>query len=318
MIMVLSNSISFTDHIRSSDGSAKNFCPRCTKDAIVTDSNGEIACTNCGYVVTQRSEERGKEWRNFSDDGRDRARSGTPTTLRKYDMGLSTTIGSGDIDSSGNRITPSMKITMQRLRTWDSRSKLSTTSHRNLSHAFNELNRLNDKLALNDMVVEKTAYIYRKAVEKGLARGRSITSLLVASVYAACRDTETPRTLKDIASASNVKRKTIAHSYRLLIRELDLKMPVLDPIKCISRIASKANISEKSKRKALEMIRMAVEAKISSGKGSMGLAATALYAACVINGEDMTQHRIADASGVTSVTIMNRYKGLKAGLHLEI
>ena len=317
-IVVLSDSVLFDNEQNVSSTSAKNSCPRCTKGSIVTDPNGEVACTNCGYVVTQTGEELRKEWRNFSDDKRDRARTGAPTTLTKYDMGLNTTIDRGDRDSSGNRITPSMKITMHRLRSWDERSKLHSIANRNLSRAFNELNRLNDRLALNDMVMEKTAYIYRKAEEKGLTRGRSITSLLAASVYVACRDTETPRNLTDIANASNVKRKTVSRCYRLLIRELDLKMPVVDPIKCISRIANKADISEKSKRKALEMIKMAIDAKISSGKGPMGLAATALYIACVLNGESMTQERIAEASGVTSVTIRNRYKGLKTGLNVKI
>jgi transcription initiation factor TFIIB len=317
-IMVLSNSVPFDNKQNVSGASAKNLCPRCSKGAIVTDANGEVACINCGYVVTQISEDQGKEWRNFNDDRHDRARAGAPTTLTKYDMGLNTTIGRGDRDSSGNPVTPSMRITMHRLRNWDSRSKLHSTANRNLSHAFNEMNRLNDKLALNDMVMEKTAYIYRKAEEKGLARGRSIISLLAASLYSACRDTETPRTLKEIANSCNLKKKDVARCYRLLIRELDLKMPVVDPSKCISKIANKADISERSKRKALEMIRMAMEEKISSGKSPMGLAATALYIACVLNGESMTQERIAEASGVTSVTIRNRYKGIKTGLNIKI
>jgi len=316
-IVVLSNStLSDKQNVRSIP--AKNLCPRCAKGSIVSDTSGEIVCTNCGYVVTQTIEDPGKEWRSFSDDNHDRARTGAPTSLTKYDMGLNTTIGSSDRDSSGNPIAMSMKITMHRLRDWDSRSKLHSTSDRNLSRAFNEMDRLNDKLALNDMVIEKTAYIYRKAEEMGLTRGRSITSLLSASVYAACRDTETPRTLADIASASNVKRKEVARCYRLLVRDLELKMPVVDPSKCISRIANKANISEKSKRKALEMIDMAKKSKMSAGKGPMGLAATALYTACVLNGESTTQKVIAEAAGVTEVTIRNRYKGLKTGLNIEM
>ncbi|MGH9934048.1 MAG: transcription initiation factor IIB [Nitrososphaerales archaeon] len=295
-----------------------NLCPRCTKGSIVSDTSGEVACTNCGYVVTQISEDQGKEWRNFGDDTHDRARTGAPTSLTKYDMGLSTTIGSSDRDSSGNSIPMSMKLTMHRLRDWDRRSKLRSPADRNLSRAFNELGRVGEKLALNDMVIEKTAYIYRKAEEKRLTRGRSITSLLAASVYSACRDTETPRTLKEVANSCNIKKKEVGRCYRLLIKELDLKMPVVDPAKCISKIANKAGISEKSKRKALEMIRMAIDEKISSGKGPMGLAATALYMACVLNGESMTQERIAEASGVTSVTIRNRYKGLKTGLEIKM
>jgi transcription initiation factor TFIIB len=50
----------------------------------------------------------------------------------------------------------------------------------------------------------------------------------------------------------------------------------------------------------------------------MGLAAAALYIACVINNEKRTQKVIADAAGVTEVTIRNRYKGLKEALGLDV
>ena len=48
----------------------------------------------------------------------------------------------------------------------------------------------------------------------------------------------------------------------------------------------------------------------------MGLAAAALYVACVRNGENKTQRDVAEAAGVTEVTIRNRYKGLKIALNL--
>jgi len=61
---------------------------------------------------------------------------------------------------------------------------------------------------------------------------------MASALYAACRDTETPRNLKDVEQAANIKRKEIARCYRLLIKELDLKMPVTDSVLCIARIAS--------------------------------------------------------------------------------
>jgi transcription initiation factor TFIIB len=48
----------------------------------------------------------------------------------------------------------------------------------------------------------------------------------------------------------------------------------------------------------------------------MGLAAAALYVACVMLNENKTQKDVAEAAGVTEVTIRNRYKGLKASLNL--
>ncbi|TAK24491.1 MAG: transcription initiation factor IIB, partial [Nitrosarchaeum sp.] len=147
-------------------------------------------------------------------------------------------------------------------------------------------------------------------------RGRSIPGLIAASLYAACRNTETPRTLTDVANGINIKRKDIARCYRLLLRELDLKMPVVNPIRCISRISSIAELSEKTKRKAVEILDQATKIELSAGKDPMGLAAAALYLSCVINGENKTQKDIAVAAGVTEVTIRNRYKGLKEALEI--
>jgi transcription initiation factor TFIIB len=204
-----------------------------------------------------------------------------------------------------------MKNTIERLRTWDSRSQVHNSEDRNLRQALNELTRIKDKIALSTNVLEKAAYLYRKVLEKKLVRGRSISAMLAASLYAACRDTETPRTLKDVSAAANVKRKDIARCYRLLYHELDLKMPVVNSVQCIARISSQLELSEKTKRYAIKILQDAQDSKESSGKDPMGLAATALYISCMKNGNPITQRDLAEASGVTEVTIRNRYKGFK-------
>ncbi|KKM62727.1 hypothetical protein LCGC14_1518740 [marine sediment metagenome] len=302
-----------TQMIRTSDK-----CQRCGKGSMLTDNNtGEMFCSKCGFVVSDRTEREGPEWRSFSkDEHGDRARTGTPTSLAMHDMGLATIINPINKDASGKPLTASMKSTIERLRTWDSRSQVHEPIDRNFRQAFSELNRLKDKLALSNAVIEKTAYIYRKALDKSLVRGRSIPALVAASLYAACRNTQTPRTLTDVANGINIKRKDIARCYRLLLRELDLKMPVVDPTKCVARIASISSLSEKTKRKALEFLDEASRIEVSAGKDPMGFAAAALYLACVMLGENKTQKDIAQAAGVTEVTIRNRYKGLKEELKL--
>ena len=228
-----------------------------------------------------------------------------------HDMGLATIINPANKDASGRPLTSTMKSTIERLRTWDSRSQVHEPVDRNFRQAFSELNRLKDKLSISDAVIEKAAYIYRKALDKGLVRGRSISALMASALYAACRDTSTPRNLKDVEQAANIKRKDIARCYRLLVKELDLKMPVTDSVQCVARIASKIGIQEKTKRFATKVLKTAQENEVSAGKDPMGLAAAALYLACVKNGEDKTQRDIAEAANVTEVTIRNRYKGLK-------
>jgi transcription initiation factor TFIIB len=232
-------------------------------------------------------------------------------------MGLATVIGKNNNDSSGRKLDASMHSTMQRLRTWDFRTRARTSTDRNLIQAFSELGRLKDKLGLSDAIIEKTAYIYRKAQEKRMIRGRSTSSILAAAVYIACREMGASRTLREVAETTDVKRKVISRSYRLLIHELGIIVPLVDPMKCIAKIANKAKLSEKTKRMAIDAMNDLTEKKISAGKAPMGLAATVLYLSCLRNGENVTQKNIAEAAGVTEVTIRNRVKDLRARLDLD-
>ncbi len=282
---------------------------------IMDTPGGELYCSNCGFVVKDKIEETGPEWRSFSNEERDdRSRAGLPTSVAMHDMGLATVIGSTNKDASGKSLSGSMKSTVERLRTWDRRSQVHQSADRNLRQAFGELRRFSDKLSVSEAVTERAAYIYRKALERNLVRGRSIAGIIAASLYAACRDGEIPRTLKDLASVSNVKKKDIARSYRLLLKEMDIKMPVVDPAKCVSKIASRAGISEKTQRRALEILNRAEQTRISAGKDPMGLAASALYVACVLEREQITQRDVAEAAGVTGVTIRSRSKSLRSTL----
>ena len=97
----------------------------------------------------------------------------------------------------------------------------------------------------------------------------------------------------------------------MVFRELDLKIPVADPVKGVSRIASIAGLGEKTKRKAINMLNKAKKLGIVAGKDPMGIAAAALYLACIHSGGNKTQKEITIASGVTEVTIRNRCAGLK-------
>ncbi|TFH01893.1 MAG: transcription initiation factor IIB, partial [Nitrosopumilus sp.] len=285
-------------------------CPSCGDKKMVTDQNtGELFCGKCGFVVNDKISDTGAEWRSFANDETNRARVGAGTSLTMHDMGLSTIIGTQNKDSTGKPLTSAMKSSIERLRTWDSRTQAHSSAERNLRQALNEMDKLKDKLALTDAVIEKAAYIYRKAMEKKLVRGRSIQGLVAACLYASCRNTETPRTLDDIAKGINIRRKDVARCYRLIYRELELKMPVVDPVKGVSRIASIAKLTEKSKRKAIVILERAKILGIVAGKDPMRIAAAALYLACISTGEVKSQKDNSIASGVTEVTIRNRCAG---------
>jgi transcription initiation factor TFIIB len=295
-------------------------CSICKSDKIITDlESGEIICSNCGMVISDKIQQINRqEWHTFNaEEASDRSRTGIPTSLARHDMGLSTIVGRTDRDASGYKIDAAMRSTMERLRTWDFRTQAHTPTDRNLRQAFSELDRLKDKLGLPDAIVEKTAYIYRKAQERGLVRGRTIPAVLAAAIYIACREMGISKTLKDIVAVSNIRLKKISKTYRKLLVELDYKVPVSDPMKCISRVANNTNLSERTKHQALYMMNEVAEKEISVGKDPMGLAATVLYASCLKTGEKITKTEIAKSAGVTEVTLRNRFKDLRSRIKLK-
>ena len=294
-------------------------CSGCNNEKLITDpDSGEVICNNCGRVLSEKLLETGPEWRTFAADKAEvRARTGMPESLARHDMGLSTMMGREDRDASGNKLDPSMRTRMNRLATWDKRSQLHTPKDRSLSQAFFQLDVLKDKLRLSDGIVEKTAYIYRKAQSNNLTRGRTISGVLAAAIYIACREMEAHRTLDDISTASNVTRKEVSKNFRVLHTRLNLKIPQQDPMKCIAKVANIAKLSEKTKRMAAEIMSNAMKEQISAGKDPMGLAASVLYLSSIKTGESVTQMSIARAAGVTEVTVRNRFKDLKSKLQLD-
>jgi len=305
---------------RRSNQASEEVCSECGSGNIIHDNeSGEIICGNCGLVITGSIINKGPEWRAFTQTEKEsRSRVGVPLSFSVHDKGLTTMIGRVGRDAFGRKIPLKTKLQMLRLRKWQIRSRVHSSVDRNLAQAMAELDRLTDKLHIPPSIKEKAAVIYRKALDKGLVRGRSISAIAAASLYAACRTSQTPRTLRELAQHSPIEKKDIARCYRLLLRELNIRMPIPAAQLRVPKIAAKVNVGEKTQQRAVEILREAERLKTTAGKDPMGLAAAALYIACVMNDEKRTQKMIADAAGVTEVTIRNRYKGLKEALDLEI
>ena len=241
------------------------------------------------------------------------ARTGPAASLTMYDRGLSTVIGSNK-DSSGNTLPSKTKYEFNRLRTWDQRSKSRKTA--SLSKAFTLLHGMKTKLGIPYNVVENAAYIYRKIVSAKLTRGRTMASLISASLYAACRENNIPRTLDDIANAGNVERRILSRDLRTIIKKLELNLNQYDTASFISKISNNMNLKEKTKRGAFEILKRCEKEQITAGKHPVAQAAASLYISCIINGEKISQKKFSVESGVSDVTIRNRVVLIKKTLKL--
>jgi len=295
-------------------------CPECHNPHISRDySRGEVVCNNCGFVIDEDLIDHGPEWRAFDSEQREkRARIGAPMTYTIHDKGLSTTIGWMNRDSYGKSIPTRNRAQLYRLRKWQRRIRINGATERNLSIALTGLDRMASGMGLPRIVRETAAMIYRKAVFKNLVRGRSMDGVSTASLYAACRQCNVPRTLNEIADHSNVSKKEICRTFRFISRELGLKMMPTSPSDYIARFCSQLDLSGNVQSKAGEILQDAAENELTSGRGPTGLAAASIYIASVLCGERKTQRKIAEVAGVTEVTIRNRYKELADKLDISI
>jgi len=293
-------------------------CPECGSTNLVLDSKmGEHVCRGCGLVLQDDIPSQEAEWRAFTPQEREaRARAGAPTSYSHYDKGLSTIIRV-ERDALGRPLSPKVKQQMWRLRRWQTRSKVHASQSRNLMLSMSELQRLSDILHIPSSVHDMAAIIYRKTLNKGLVRGRSIGGMVAGALYAAVRFSKVPRTLKEIAEASQRTQKEIARSYSVIVRNLDIRMPVNDPTSYVTKIAEKAKVSSDVEGLAIKLMREAKSRYATTGKDPSGLAAAIIYLSARMLKEKVTQAQLAKAANVTEVTVRNRKRDLMKSLDLK-
>lgn len=295
-------------------------CPSCKSTHLTKDyTRAEIVCESCGLVIDAELIDHGPEWRAFDNAQREkRSRIGAPLTYTRHDKGLSTTISWQNKDAYGKSIPSRNRAQIYRLRKWQVRTRISDSTERNLALALTSLDRLSSKLGIPRNVRETAAMIYRKAVQRKLIRGRTIEGVASAVLYAACRQCNVPRTLEEISKISGMNKKEIGRNYRNISRQLELKLLPTTPQDYISRFASYLKLSNEVQTKTSYILKKAAEKELTSGRGPTGLAAAALYMASVLCAERRTQREIAEITGVTEVTIRNRYKELSEKLDIDI
>lgn len=282
-----------------------DLCVVCSGQLISDPDTGEEVCSNCG-VVARENLELAAERRAFTLEEMDkRYRTGEPASLMMYDMGLSSFIDNKNIDANGKQIQGYTEI--DRLRRLNKITVSNNSKTKNLNKAMREIRRITEILGIGTPVAERAAYIYRKALEKELIKGRSITGIVAATIYIACKDTGTPRSIHEIQEViGNADRKNISYYYKFLLREMKIHVPLPMPSNSISRIADKARLSEKTVRKALEILALVGDNAMLSGKNPVSLAAASLYLATIETSEYTTQLRIAIAADVSTVTVRKR------------
>ncbi|GAB6148014.1 transcription initiation factor IIB [Stetteria hydrogenophila] len=284
--------------------------PPCPPEEIVYDPwLGVKICRKYGYIIEEGVISDDAEWRAYTPEEKQRrSRVGTPLSVSSPNYGADSMLAR----RYGTRLP--QKVTRLIRGSGFASAGVTGNMDRNINQALSKIKEIAASLGLPDYVAEEAARIYREAAARGLTRGRSINAMAAAAVFAACRIHNLPYTLEDIAKVVDTReadpKREIGRNFRLLVRDLDLKIPVIKPELYVSRIASALGLPEDVQAAAMRIIEIAKKYGLTAGKDPGGLAAAAVYMAAQKKGYKKTQKEVASVSGVTEVTVRNRYKEL--------
>jgi len=281
-------------------------CPTCGGDEFAYNyERGEVVCKVCGTVVLEQLLDLGPEWRASGEKGK-RARTSAPLT-RLVSEALTTVIDWKDV--SGKELDTKRKLEVNRLRKLQTRSRFQTPYERNFIQAAQELERLRSAMGIPRPCIEQAMEIYRQALEKGVARGRSVEAMAAAALYTACRMLKTPRPLDEFARYTKTPKEEVARCYRLLLSELNVKVPISDPALYIPRIADQLKLSGEVVKTAIEIIRKARRA--TTGSRPATVAAAAVYLAAHICCSPITYAAVAAAAGTTPAAVRDLVRKMR-------
>ena len=289
-------------------------CPICGGDRFVYNyERGEVVCAACGAVVQELMLDLGPEWRAFtSEEEGQRARTGAPLT-RLTSEALTTVIDWRGRDAFGKELDIKTKLKMIRLWKWQNKARVQTSYERNLAEAAQELERLKSSMGVPRPCVEQAM----KTIEAILInmRGCGVAAIAAAALYIACRIMKTPRQLNELVKYAKASRREVARCYRRMLKELNIKAPIGDPILYVPKIAGQLKLSGEVVKTAIDILQRAK--KVGVRGTPAGIAAAAVYIASLLHGDSKTQKEAAKAAGVTEVTVRNHYKKLVKTLNIK-
>ena len=285
-------------------------CPECGGTHLIRDElRGEVVCDACGLVISESAVDLGPEWTAFSSEEYDRlARGGAPRGYTSQSLGLTTVIPIATRDSRGNLIPMREREKYFRMRKLQRHSGHSRPGERSLPETMIVLDRVASALGLPKALKEQAGFLCKKALEKGLLRGRKIAGIVAAAVYASCRMGGVPRTLEEMQHATGVRKKEIGKSYGILLRALGLRVPPSKPADYLSRFCSELGLGAHVQRQALRILKEIDDADGSLSLSPVGTSAAAIYLASLACGERRPQKLVAKVAGVSEVTLRNRFR----------
>jgi len=274
-----------------------NFCPECGGGTISIQQRGETVCKQCGLVVNEKEVDIFHSGiRAYSKQEKDKKeRTGCPISILMPDIGLSTIIDRTKIKNPD----------LRRAAKWNTHL---TWEKRNMLIAITELKRIGGNLNFPDRVKKAAVRLYKEVFKKNLLRGRSINGMIAACAYYVCKKERVPITLQEILGEASINDNIVKKCYKILVRELNLKSPHIDPVALIPRYCADLGLDIHIEKEAIKVLKNFIANTSICGKDPKGLCAGSIYLVAKLKNKKISQKDISKVIGVTEVTLRSRYK----------
>ena len=225
-----------------------NFCPECGGGTISIHQRGETVCQQCGLVVGEKEVDISHSGiRAYSKSEKDKKeRTGCPISILMPDIGLSTIIDRTKIKNPD----------LRRAAKWNTHL---SWEKRNMLIAITELKRIGGNLNFPERVKKAAVRLYKEVFKKNLLRGRSINGMIAACAYYVCKKERVPITLQEILGEASINDNIVKKCYKILVRELNLKSPHIDPVALIPRYCADLGLSIQVEKEAVKVLKNFIE-----------------------------------------------------------
>ncbi|MFX1256471.1 MAG: transcription initiation factor IIB family protein [Promethearchaeota archaeon] len=276
-----------------------NFCPECGGSIQDFKERGETVCKQCGLIIYERGLDISHSGiRAYTKQEKDKKeRTGCPISILMPDIGLSTIIDRTKIKNPDLRRAAKWNTHM----TWEKR---------NMLIAITELKRIGSNLNFPERVKKAAVRLYKEVFKRKLLRGRSINGMVAACSYFVCKEEKVPITLQEILDEASINSNIVKKCYKILVRELNLKSPHIDPISLIPRYCADLHLGIEVEKETIKMLKNFIDKKSICGKDPKGLCAGAIYLVAKLKNKKVSQKEISRIINVTEVTLRSRYKEL--------
>ena len=270
-------------------------CQNCNSTKFQDDlTSVERICKKCGMTVSMPEER--------NDGRKSRFRLGTKTNTK---------------DSSG-------KVIKGRQQTIQKKRKYAESTDQNTVKINLTLKKLEEKILSFSgheefhPVSERALFILEKSKRRKCLATKETIAKTCAAFYAACREVNISKEIRQIAKSQNVYEKRVRMIYRFMLREFpELEPKPDDPKlklqKMITGMSVKQEDQLKAQIKAGKMIERFSKLSESSGRNPSGIAAAAVY----LSVKGLTQNEASECSGVSLSTIASNVKIMRKVLKLN-